>query len=340
MFVVDSVCISPQKTFLKADLSQLELSAENKLKVIEPANEGIPLNTLRRMGKAVRLGVGAALPLTRNYTSLNGIIIGTANGGMEDCIKFLNQIIQFNEGTLTPTNFVQSTSNAIAAQIGLTVRNTSYNITHVHRGLAFENAMIDAKMKLDENPSHTFLLGGVDEISTYNFNIENLGGWYKKNTTSNAALFSDETNGSIAGEGVAMFITSNKKENAYFEIAEVTTMHTQNISEVNNALKTIIDNYGMPDLFLSGENGDKRLNNFYNAVEKILTAPVARFKHLCGEYPTASSFAVWLAGHILKTQTVSSMLLKSTVAPVQFNKILVYNTYKGIQHSFILLQKA
>ena len=62
---------------------------------------------------------------------------------MEDCIKFLNQIVEYKEGLLTPANFVQSTSNAAAAQIALVTKNHQYNITHVHRGLAFENALMD-----------------------------------------------------------------------------------------------------------------------------------------------------------------------------------------------------
>ena len=102
------------------------------------------MNILRRMGKAVRIGVGAALPLLDGSSNPDGILIGSANGGMEDCIKFLNQVMEYDEGRLTPTNFVQSTPNAIAAQIGLATLNKGYNITHVHRGLAFENALLDA----------------------------------------------------------------------------------------------------------------------------------------------------------------------------------------------------
>ena len=67
---------------------------------------------------------------------------------MEDCIKFLNQIIDYEEGLLTPGNFVQSTPNAIAAQLGLMTANKGYNITHVHRGLSFENALLDTILML------------------------------------------------------------------------------------------------------------------------------------------------------------------------------------------------
>ncbi|RZM12149.1 MAG: hypothetical protein EOO88_45975 [Pedobacter sp.] len=127
------------------------------------------------MGKAVRMGVGAAMPLLQHQEAVDGIIIGTANGGMEDCIKFLNQVIDYDEGLLTPGNFVQSTPNAVAGQLGLMTKNQCYNITHVHRGLSFEMALIDAMMQVKENPGKQYLLGSVDEISDYNFNIDLTG---------------------------------------------------------------------------------------------------------------------------------------------------------------------
>ena len=203
IYIHQTSCISPQQTFAATDMEQVYDVVNNKLQVIEPVYEGIPTGILRRMGKAIRLGVGTALPLLRN-TTVNGIIIGTANGGMEDCIKFLNQIIDYDEGMLTPTNFVQSTTNAIAAQIGLLSANTAYNITHVHRGLAFENALLDASMLLRENRDAQYLIGGVDEISTYNYNIEYLAGWYKKEAVSVTNLYTSASNGSLAGEGAEM----------------------------------------------------------------------------------------------------------------------------------------
>src|SRR5271154_6915768 len=147
MFYIHHInCISPQKTFSDIDIENINAPVENKLLVVEPSYEGIPLGILRRMGKAVRIGVGAALQIVKQNP--DGIIIGTANGGMEDCIKFLNQIIDYNEGMLAPGNFVQSTTNAVASQLGLMSANKGYNITHVHRALAFENAMTDTQLML------------------------------------------------------------------------------------------------------------------------------------------------------------------------------------------------
>ncbi len=343
MYIHQSVCISAQHTFPEAHLDQVVESSGNKLTVIEPKYEDIPLNILRRMGKAVRMGVGAAMPLVKKYPELNGVIIGTANGGMEDCIKFLNQIIQYEEGTLTPTNFVQSTTNAVAAQIGLTAQNQQYNITHVHRGLAFENALIDAWMLLQEHPEQTLLLGGLDEISSYNFNIEYLGDCYKKETVSNLDLFESRSAGSIAGEGVAMFILNNNPEQASARIRAVKTLHTDNVEVVAAQLKHFLQQHlpgeTAPGLMLSGENGDIRLAPYYDAAEAAARdCPVARFKHLSGEYPTAGAFALWLAGQIVASQQVPAHLWKKTAPQAdRIDSILIYNTYKGQQHSFMLI---
>jgi hypothetical protein len=146
-----SICISPQNSFPETDLTKIHSSVNNLLKAIEPPYPGIPAGVMRRLGKSVRMALGAALPLLEKYPPPDGIVIATANGGMEDCIKFLNQIIEYKEGLLTPASFVQSTSNAAAAQIALVTKNHNYNITHVYRGLVFENALLDVVMLLKES---------------------------------------------------------------------------------------------------------------------------------------------------------------------------------------------
>lgn len=359
MYIHKSICISPQHTFDKINLEDVVASAESKMTVIEPKYENIPLNILRRMGKAVRMGVGAAMPLVKEYPELNGIIIGTANGGMEDCIKFLYQVIKYDEGTLTPTNFVQSTNNAIAAQIGLSTHNNNYNITHVHRGLAFENSLLDAMMLLKENPNSTYLLGSVDEISSYNYNLEKLGGWYKKEIIANADLYKSKTHGSIAGEHASMFIVNNTQEGSAAKVKALKTLHTDNVEEVTTQLQLFLQNNLSPDqqvdLFLSGENGDSRQNHFYISCEELFTdhTTIARFKHLSGEHPTVVSFALWLSCFILCTQQIPGHILKNyfnTNNPLNsplirgnntkpIRRILIYNNCKGLQHSFILVEK-
>jgi hypothetical protein len=342
LYIHHSACVSPQQTFPVADIGVLHESVGNKLLAKEPPYPGIPENILRRMGKAVRMGVGTAIPLLQTGIKPAGIIIGTANGGMEDCIKFLNQIIEYDEGILTPTNFVQSTPNAIAGQIGLLAASRSYNITHVHRGLSFENALLDGIMKARENPEDSFLLGAVDEISSYNFNIDFLAGWYKEEAISNKHLYASETPASIAGEGSVMFLVNNKNgDSALAAIPAIEFFHTDDMALVEIRMKGFLENnFSGPeeiDLLITGENGDSRLEVLYSRAEDLMpeTTPIARFKHMSGEYPSASSFAVWLSVQLLQSQQIPAHILKRAGHNTVIKTVFIYNSYKGEQHSLI-----
>lgn len=346
------------------DLVHEHNSVNNTLKVIEPSHKDIPANTLRRMTKSVRLGVSAALPLIRRAgvgptasdpAGIDGIIIGTANTGMEESILFMKQIIDYEEGPLAPGAFVQSTPNTVASQISFLSRNKAYNITHVQSGLAFENAVIDAGMLLEENPLHNYLLGGVDEIGTHNYNIDYLAGWYKKEPLSSGQLYEVDSPGSLAGEGVAMFLVNNQPANALAKLRALTTLHSEDRSLVAAHLQHFLDtqlpNGEKIDLLLTGENGDNHLLQYYLSCEASIAAggetspgnglTIARFKHMCGEYPTASAFALWLACQVLESQTLPPHMIKkqAAIANPVYKNLLIYNTYKGSQHSFMLVSK-
>ena len=341
-----SICISPQASFPETDLTQIRESENNLLNVLEPDYPGIPAGVKRRMGKSVRMAVGAALPLLQKYPQPDGMIIATANGGMEDCIKFLNQIIDYNEGLLTPGSFVQSTSNAAAAQIALVTKNHQYNITHVHRGLAFENALMDTVMSLKEYPDTSYLLGCTDEISAYNYNIDSLAGAFRKEPVLNSDLFTTTAAGTIPGEGSFMVWMNNQREGATASLDAVRTVHTEDPARVLNVLKVFLsENFiagEMPDLLLTGENGDDRMLKYYEAVESAFedTVAVARFKHLCGEYCTASSFACWLSFQMLADGRIPPLVIKKNNSAKPVKRILIYNNYRGAQHAFILVSAA
>jgi 3-oxoacyl-[acyl-carrier-protein] synthase II len=95
------------------------------------------------------------------------------------------------------------------------------------------------------------------------------------------------------------------------------------------------------DLLISGENGDNRILKFYTACEEMMDRDTAiiRYKHLSGDMPTASAFALWLACHILKPHKLPLHMIKRTAAASAITNILLYNNYKGLQHSFMLVRK-
>jgi len=342
-YIHQHTCISPQQTFKDIDIASLKTSADNKLKVVEGPMEGIPPALLRRMGKAVRIGVGAGLPIVKQ--DVDGIIIGTANGGMEDCIKFLNQVIEYKEGMLTPGSFVQSTNNAVAGQLGLMSANTGYNVTHVHRAWAFENVLTDADMLLAEQPASGYLAGAVDEISVYNYNIEFLAGGYKREPVTNTALYESSTEGSIAGEGAAMFLVNKSEAGAVATFRGVHMFRAQDDAAFEANLHQFLARHleagEKIDLLLSGENGDSRLLESYRTMERLMDTDttIARFKHMCGEYPTAVSFAVWLACRALQTGELPAHAIYKGAVDQPARTVLIYNNYKGCQQSLVLLSR-
>jgi hypothetical protein len=345
MYIHQTYCISPQQDLLQDDVDLINEPVDKKLLAIEPTYEKIPPGILRRMGKSIRMGVGAALPLMAEANKIDGIIMGSANAGMEECVKFLNQIVQYDEGQLTPGNFVQSTSNVIAGQLGIISKNKGYNITHIHGGLAFENAVIDAIMQLNANPLNCYLLGGVDEISSFHYNIETLAGFYKKEEISVKLLYQTNTPGFLAGEGSAMFVVNKNNNSAIAKITAINTIHSTNVELVQQQLRTFLQNNleteTAIDLFLSGENGDNRTLPFYTACENLIedNTPIVRYKHMTGDFATASALGLWYACRFLQIQQVPDHMFKKKTGKTVFRNILLYNNFKGLQHSFILLSK-
>ena len=64
---------------------------------------------------------------------------------------------------------------------------------------------------------------------------------------------------------------------------------------------------------------------------------VINFKHLCGEYPTSTAFALWIAVNIIKTGTIPAVFDYNGSKENKINRILIYNHYQNIHHSLILI---
>lgn len=343
MFVKAISAISPQKTHnLEFEQGDFQVYPDGKCLACEPNYmDFIPASALRRMGKAVRLGIGAAKPILDTKPTLDGIILSTANGGLDDCVKFLNQIVDFDEGVLTPTNFVQSTPNAVAGQLALMTQTRGYNNTHVNGSLAFETALIDAQLFFDAKKENAnVLLGAIEEYSDYQFNIDETFGRYKETMVPNDRLFDSHSPGTICGEGATMFLLSNEKTDALAEIMDVThiTFPTQeNVIELINHFlaKNNISSNDI-DVLITGKNGDSRLDHWYEEVKKISfpNSQELHFKHFVGEYRTASAFGTYLAVQVLSnniSQTSISLSQKPKYA-------LVYNHFDGNRHGFVLVK--
>jgi hypothetical protein len=343
-FIHQSACISPQKTFRLPLFDEIVVYYQNQLLAIEPKYESIPPAYIRRMGKALRMGVGCGMSLLKNF-QVDGILVGTANGGIEDSIQFLHQIEEYKEGRLTPTHFVQSTYNAIAGTLAQLTQNKGYNATHVHRGAAFENVVLDTILQLREQPAHQYLIGAVDELSQRNSRMESLAGWYKKELTPSDKMFNTISEGVIPGEGAAMFIVNNRAEGARAKLIANKFFFAHRCEEVLENLYNFLSMQGTDlkdiDGLLSGYNADWRFLSFYESIENLFAhSSIIRFKKFFGDFPTVSALAVWLAVELLHVQPIPSMFLERNATAHRLSRILIYNNYRGEQHSFFIIESA
>ena len=96
------------------------------------------------------------------------------------------------------------------------------------------------------------------------------------------------------------------------------------------------------DAVILGKNGDVGDDEFYQEMEKKIfpEIPQLYYKHLTGEFYTASSVGFGLGAHILKHDSIpENCRLNKIEARKPIQRILLYNQYHGRNHSFIVLEK-
>ena len=111
------------------------------------------------------------------------------------------------------------------------------------------------------------------------------------------------------------------------------------------ALENFLSGHSMSigeiDVLISGLSGDIENDQLLsgltaNAFSQI---PELRFKHLCGEYCTSSSFGFWIGASIIRKQQIPTGLQFNKVpATFPVKNVLLMNQYMGRNYSFILLK--
>lgn len=303
---------------------------------------------LRRMSQAVKMGVTAALLALEeaNVEIPEAIITGTGEGCKKDTERFLEKLLQQQEDLLSPTPFIQSTHNTIGGQIALHLGCKSYNVTYSQNSASLESAFIDAQLLFNENPdSNNILVGGVDEVSEKISEFRKLDQQLKTKNIKNLDLFKENSVGTIASEGSHFFLlTSEIKENTYAELIDVSVTNSVSTrvlaSEIENFLGKNQLKPGDIDVVILGDNGDNRFDYFYKSLQQGLFKSTQQlvYKHLIGEYDTATGFAFTLASNILKSNDIPGVLKLNDVPEVEAKNILIYNQYLGRDHSLSLLR--
>jgi hypothetical protein len=101
------------------------------------------------------------------------------------------------------------------------------------------------------------------------------------------------------------------------------------------------------DIVISGVSGDIVRDEPCRHLERtyFCKTTLVRFKHLTGDYATASSFAFWLGIMVLRHRRVPSAILMTSpfsssrgIAP-SAKTVLILNHFLGKSYSFTLLTK-
>lgn len=345
--------ISPQKTIDSNVFFDeiIEYPDIKYLKCIEPIyKKYIDPMASRRMSRIVKMSVYAAKKCIEEAAIENpeAIITGTGLGCVEDTETFLVSIIQNEEKLLNPTPFIQSTHNTISAQISLFLKCHGYNNTYAHRGFSFESALLDCILMFNEKSANTILLGGIDEITENAYLITNRLGHWKRENINHLKILDYKSKGSIGGEGSSFFLLTNQPDKLNY--ARVSSVHTfykpENSSIIQNEIISFLNKNNLRikdvDIAILGLNGDKYFDEIYYKLAKdiFINNTCAYYKHLCGEYHTASSFAMYTAANILKKQIIPDIIKFNNKSAHQLKNILIYNHYRNLNHSLILLQNA
>lgn len=343
--------VSPQKTF-ERDVFLTEIAEYNRnvLTCITPDFKAYinPIQ-MRRLSRMLRIGLSAATICLRdtNIKNPDGIITATGYGFLDETAKFLKELLEQSERQLTPTYFMQSTSNALAGLVALTIKCMGYNNTYVSKGFAFENALIDGMMQLNDKPQATFLIGSYDEAAEVQYNASIRASHFKTEYINNLSLFETHTKGSIQGEGAAFFsISGEQSSSTWCELVDMSFIYNPEREELKEALHIFLqeNKTGTEDIdvLINGRSGDVE----HDAVMTDLIGTISkrsidiRFKHLCGEYCTATSFALWLGASILKRQEIPEITKVQKGQRVSTIKnVLIVNQYMSKSFSFILLQR-
>lgn len=292
---------------------------------------------IRRMAKGVKMGIYAAQEALDEAGIANpdAILVGTGMGCLEDSEKFLKTILDNKEEFLTPTSFIQSTHNTVAAQIGLRLKCYGPNLSYVNGVSSFESALLDASMALESGEYRHALVGGVDEIADYTLRLLQLIGRVKKHSSD---LF-----GVRYGEGATFFVLSDEHTaTSYAQVCDIAIQNTIESEELADFVAMFLNRNNLQvsdiDVFLHGQDSETSSDAYDGKMADLLAESThIKFKKYTAAYDVASAFALQMAAQILKSQHIPSDMTDNNVVRPTIQYILIYNQSFGRDHSLTLL---
>jgi len=350
VYINSAACISVQDTLNENFIQNLKPENSSQvLNAIEPVyKEFIPPAMIRRMSKTVKMSSVASQYALKEVGIENpdAIIVGTGMGCSQDSEKFLKNVIDNNEEFLTPTFFIQSTHNTVAGQVALGLQCHAYNFTYVNTSSSLEFSMLDAKLQISDGEAENVLVGSTDEQTERTMELYKLNKTIKKEENLPIDYLNSTTEGVIWGEGSSFFVLGKEKTGtSYAQLKDIQIINKLELAETKQFIEGFLAKNNLKndeiDVVILGFSGDSESDVYYTkSMDLFENSALLYYKHLSGEFNTASGFSIFMASHILKNQEIPEVMRINSVEKKELKNILLYNHLGGKDHSLVLLEKA
>ena len=276
------------------------------VKAVNPAfREYIAPNEARRMGNIMKRAIVTSLKVLKE-TGINhpdAIITGTSIGSLNYTEKFLDDLVENGEESLSPTYFMQTTHNTVSSTISIFTATHSYNTTYSHGGISFELALKDAWMQLNLGQISNALVGGHDEMVESYYELLRKTGYVG-------------VEGMVPCGECAMSMMLNKQVSPdnLCELAGVSIFRMKSVQNIRKQLEALVENANIKvetiQMVMTGVNGNPENDRLYQPVldELFPQAEHLQYKQLFGENYTVSALGLYAAAHLMKKQGTPVML--------------------------------
>ncbi len=322
--------------------------AQTHVRAIEPDfKDYISPATALRMPLIVKRAVVTSVEALRcaGIVQPDTILSATGIGDTEGLERYLQTLSSQGEGLLQPTHFMSSPCSLVAVELAKALGCNAYNNTHIQRNISFESALLEAQMLLKEG-RQSVLLSANDEVTSSLFYLYWRLGLWRSHLGSTLGVFKKRhAKGTFSGEGsVSCLLGTSPLSDTVIEIAAIDILHKPTSEKFESRLNSLLDEAGMSiddvSAVMLGKNGDAVNDTVYEVLRKrfFKKIPAIHYKHLCGEYSTASAFGWYVAVRLLQSGRLSETVLPTKQLKEPLKSILLVNHSQSVNYSLVLLR--
>jgi len=298
--------ISIQNPLSEAWMEEPIVYHEPFVKAVNPSfREYIAPIEARRMSNIMKRALVTSLKVLRDtgIEHPDAIITGTSIGSLDYTERFLDDLVENGEESLSPTYFMQTTHNTVSSAISINTGTHSYNTTYSHGGISFELALKDAWMQLYLGQIANALVGGHDEMVASYFEL--------LRKTSYVGVEGMVPCGECA---MSMMLNTQASADNLCELAGISIFRTKSVQHLRRQLELLAEKAQVKleaiQTVMTGVNGNPENDRLYQPVldELFPQAAHLQYKQLFGENYTVSALGLYAAAHLMKKQGTPVML--------------------------------